>query len=36
MKHVEAKLLYVALTRATGKLLVTGHADGGYLARLTA
>lgn len=33
---VEAKLLYVAMTRATEKLLVTGHADSGYFARLAA
>lgn len=32
----EAKLLYVAMTRATDKLLVTGHADSGYLSNLAA
>ena len=35
-KIAEAKLLYVAMTRATDKLLVTGHADSGYLSSLAA
>ncbi len=35
-KVAEAKLMYVAMTRATEKLLVTGHANSGYLLKLAA
>ena len=32
----EAKLMYVAMTRATENLLITGHSDSGYMLRLAA
>ena len=35
-ENAEAKLLYVAMTRATEKLLVTGHSESGYMLKLAA